>query len=167
MKKRQKWLSLLLLLLLVPLVTQAEPGTLRVTGSYKDPFLAGVLSWVMPGAGQIYCQSYTKGSVFIFGDMIEKSSMVLVLLYLNNKYFRTRSAPISWERLEVNDRAIVISYFVLSSTFKLYNAMDAVFTAEKYNKVRLDSRIGLGLDPRMDADTAPSWTGSLTWTERF
>jgi hypothetical protein len=166
MKKWNKKLLPFLLLVLIPLLAQAETNSLRFADSYKDPFLAGVLSWVMPGAGQIYCHSYTKGSIFIFGDMTEKTSMVLVLLYLNNKYFRTRSAPISWELLEINDRAIVLSYFLLSSTFKLYNAMDAVFTAKKYNRMRSANRIGFLLD--VPGETGRSdWGGSLTWTERF
>ncbi len=157
-------ISLFLLFIVVGVALTDSPAV-RLNTTYKDPFLAGVLSWVMPGAGQIYCQSYTKGSVFIFGDMIEKSSMVFILLYLNNKYFKTSSDLISWERLDVNDKTIIISYFVLSASFKLFNAMDAVFTAEKFNTLHMNDNIGFHFDLKSLGGGSHFLTASLTWSE--
>ena len=134
--------------------------------SYKDPFLAGVLSWVMPGAGQIYAQSYTKGSVFIFANLVDKTSMVMLLLYLNNNY-KGVATGITWKDLRTGDKALIISYLALSTTLKLYNSIDAIYTAERYNRSRHNLKLGLYFDPNR-VETAQSSTGfQLTWQERL
>ncbi len=139
---------------------------LKPVFTYKDPFLAGVLSWVMPGAGQIYAQSYTKGSVFIFANLVDKSSMVLLLLYLNNNY-KNVSTGISWKDLDTRDKALIISYFAISTTLKLYNSIDAIYTAEKYNKTRSMMRVGFYVDPITDKLVQSPVGFQLTWQERL
>ena len=133
---------------------------------YKEPFLAGVLSWVMPGAGQIYARSYTKGSVFIFADLVDKSSLVLLLLYLNNNY-KGVSINISWSALQPKDKGFIITYLVLSTTLKLYNSIDAIHTAEKYNLTRYGIKVGLYMPPdpvqseRAQTGLQFAWQGRL------
>ena len=47
----------------------------------KDPFVAGLLSWLMMGTGQMYCREYTKGSIFIAADLADKTAFVLDFLF--------------------------------------------------------------------------------------
>ena len=44
----------------------------RLSLKRKDPFLAGILSIGMWGIGHFYSGEYTKGSLFVFGDLIYK-----------------------------------------------------------------------------------------------
>lgn len=101
---------------------------------YKDPFLAGLLSWVMPGTGQIYAKSYTKGSIFVLGDIIDKSLFLTLILHLNDKYKDMPGGVVSWPALSVQDRILLLSYLSLSVGFKIYNSFDAVQTAKHFNK---------------------------------
>ena len=109
---------------------QAQPKF----AEYKDPFLAGLLSWIMPGTGQIYAKSYSKGSIFVLGDIIDKALFVNLMLYLNNKYKEMPGGVVSWPALSVQDRIFLLSYFSLSMGFKIYNSLDAVHVAKFYNK---------------------------------
>jgi TM2 domain-containing membrane protein YozV len=65
----------------VPYETNLVPYT-----DYKDPFIAGLLSWFMMGIGQFYCKEYTKGSIFIAADLADKTSLILLISYINSRY---------------------------------------------------------------------------------
>jgi len=125
-----KFLVFFLLFLIVEV--QAQPKF----PEYKDPFLAGLLSWIMPGTGQIYAKSYSKGSIFVLGNIIDKALFVNLMLYLNNKYKEMPGGVVSWPALSVQDRIFLLSYFSLSMGFKIYNSLDAVHVAKSYNKQR-------------------------------
>jgi hypothetical protein len=130
----------------------AGPGS-----QYKDPFLAGVLSWVMPGAGQIYSQAYTRGSLFILVDLVDKTSLVLLVLYLNNNYSKPSGGSINWTQMKDFDKGLLISYIVLSAGFKVYNSLDAVFTAKRFNKLHAGDQgsIEMGIRPGPTASAQP------------
>ncbi|MEW6702999.1 MAG: hypothetical protein AB1298_09820, partial [Bacteroidota bacterium] len=53
----------------------------NINDQKKSPFLAGVLSFVVPGAGEFYSKSYIKSAAFI---AIEATAITIGLIY-NNK----------------------------------------------------------------------------------
>ncbi len=101
--------------------------------SRKDPFLAGILSSVMPGVGQIYSEEYTKGSLVILGDFIGKASLITVIVSLTTKYSSSSNDSVSWERLSGGDKALLLSVAITYLGFYIWNIIDAVESANDYN----------------------------------
>jgi len=54
---------------------------LNISQNYKTPFLAGMMSFVLPGAGQIYTENYLKAGIFAG---LEVGAVILAVIY-NNK----------------------------------------------------------------------------------
>ena len=108
----------------------------RVYPAEKDPFIAGLLSWLMMGTGQIYCREYTKGSIFIAADLVDKATLVLLISHINSTY-----APgsgeiinINWDAFSTETKTLTILYFIGSIGLRFYNVIDAVNSANEYNR---------------------------------
>ena len=101
----------------------------------KDPFIAGLLSWFMMGVGQIYVQEYTKGSLFIAANMIDKASLILLISHINNKYSPSSGETIyvNWKEFNSGTKFLIISYFSATLGLRFYSAFDAYNSAKKYN----------------------------------
>jgi hypothetical protein len=116
----------------------------------KDPFIAGLLSWFMMGVGQIYVQEYTKGSIFIAADLIDKASLVLLVGHINKKYAPSDDQIINvdWGEFDTGTKVLIISYFAASVGLRFYSAIDAYRSAVKYNDryKRRDTNAGLSFD---------------------
>lgn len=125
----------------------------RLTFRQKDPFIAGFLSWPMWGIGQFYAQEYTKGSLFVFGDLLAKGLLVGLVVKFNNKY-TSRAAgdgTISWHELTGNDRALVIGYALGWLAISIWSVADAVDSAEAWNRAHdVGGRLRLSLAPAAD-----------------
>lgn len=133
MKKRILLLSAAgLFLVSLPLLAERLPG---FSDDYKDPFLAGILSWVMPGAGQIYAHAYTRGSFFVLGELVDKTALLSLFLYLHDRYSRI-GGQVSWLNLNDTEKGLVISYALLSVGFRIYTSLDAVRTTQRYDRLR-------------------------------
>ena len=104
---------------------------------YRNPFLAGVLSWTMPGAGQFYAKSYVKGSFFVMTEIINKSVLFLMASYLRDNYTKNtkESVTINWSSLSLMDKGLVVGYIITSLAWKVYVSLDAIHSAEKYNRL--------------------------------
>lgn len=102
----------------------------------KDPFIAGLLSWFMMGMGQIYAHEYTKGSIFIAADLASKASLILLISHINTKYHPSGNGVINidWKSFDNNTRFLVVSYFAGSFGLRVYNVIDAVRSAQRYNE---------------------------------
>jgi hypothetical protein len=102
----------------------------------KDPFIAGLLSWFMMGVGQIYVQEYTKGSLFIGADLVDKASLILLISHINNKYSPSEAGLISvnWGDFTTGTKALIISYIGFSLGLRLYCVIDAFQSAQRYNE---------------------------------
>ena len=118
----------------------------------KDPFVAGLLSWKMPGLGQIYNKEYYKGSKFILGSLILKTWGIYIYQDLAAKYKESDSG-ISWQTLEENDKNLILTYGIFYFTFELINILDAVNQAKKYNRYqralydkKLEEVFSMGMD---------------------
>ena len=114
---------------LVPYETKIGPYT-----DYKDPFIAGLLSWFMMGIGQFYCKEYTKGSIFIAADLADKTSLILLISYINSKYSQSdQTIYMNWSEFDPGTKALIISYFTVKFGVKFYSVIDAIQSAHKYN----------------------------------
>ncbi len=62
--------------------------------SNKDPGIAALMSFIIPGAGQIYCGRIGRGLAFLFGTALGLVLLVIpgLLIYLFNIYDAYRLA---------------------------------------------------------------------------
>ncbi len=100
----------------------------------KDPFVAGVLSWSWTGLGQFYTQHYTRGSLFLLTDIAQKGLLVYMLFYYSDKYRSDDDNVVRWEDISMRDRGIMIGYVFSLLFVKVLSVVDAVRTAEDYNR---------------------------------
>jgi len=102
----------------------------------KDPFLAGLLSWFMLGIGQIYVGDYTKGSMFIAAGFLDKVALVLLISHINTKYAPSSDeiVNLNWKSFDGSTKVLIVSYLVSSFGLRFYSVIDAVHSANEYNK---------------------------------
>jgi len=118
----------------------------------KDPFLAGLLSWFMMGVGQIYVQEYTKGSLFIAADLVDKASLILLISHINNKYSQDEATLINWSDFNTGTKVLVLSYISVSLGLRMYCVVDAYKSAQKYNERYFPMERDKGLSMNIDAE---------------
>lgn len=129
--------------------TQEEPYPV-----YRDPFIAGLLSWFMMGIGQIYCREYTKGSIFIAADLADKASLILLVSYINNKYSQSdETIYVNWGAFEPGTKVLIISYFTIKFGLRFYNVIDAIQSAKEYNQRYMSQRDDKKLSLNVDRDS--------------
>lgn len=158
-------LCLVLVLLLSPLQllgdeTSANNENLQVTPEvlarlrqqHRDPFLAGLLSGFYWGLGHFYAREYTKGSLFVFGDLVFKGLALGLVVKLKNKYTGAGDREIRWRELDKTDKSLVLGAVAVWLGVTALSVVDAVNSAKALN-VRNDplSRLDLGLSSREGA----------------
>jgi hypothetical protein len=112
----------------------SRESVLRNIPSRKDPFIAGVLSWFMMGVGQFYCREYTKGSLFMAADLVDKASLILLVAHVNNKYSpESGAATINWASFEDGTKILILAYLATSLGLRFYSVVDAIHSANEYN----------------------------------
>jgi hypothetical protein len=100
----------------------------------KDPFIAGVLSWVWPGLGQFYTQDYGAGSLFLLADLVQKGLLIYGAFYYSDKYSSSGNEVVRWQDMKNRDQTIIIGYVFSVLFLKVYCVVDAVYSAERYNR---------------------------------
>lgn len=100
----------------------------------KDPFIAGVLSWVWPGLGQFYTQDYAAGSLFLLADLVQKGLLVYGAFYYSDKYSSSENEIVRWQDMRSRDQTVIIGYVFSVLLLKVYCVVDAVYSAERYNR---------------------------------
>ncbi len=121
---------------------------------YRDPFIAGLLSWFMMGIGQIYCREYTKGSIFIAADLADKASLILLVSYINNKYSQSeKTIDVNWKAFEPGTKVLIISYLTIKFGLRFYNVIDAIQSANEYNRKYMSQRDDEKLSLNFDQDS--------------
>lgn len=100
----------------------------------KDPFVAGLLSWAWPGLGQFYVQEYAKGSFFLLADLAQKGLMYYMLFYYSDKYSTKKDNIAKWQNMENGDKTFIIMYVFSVLFLRVACAINAVNSAEAYNK---------------------------------
>lgn len=102
----------------------------------KDPFVAGLLSATMMGLGQFYTKEYTKGSIFVLTDFIQKGTLIWMIIALNEKYTDEDKGDqvVEWQEISDTDKSLIIGYLIFYFGSKIYCIIDAVHSANVYNK---------------------------------
>lgn len=100
----------------------------------KDPFVAGLLSWSWSGLGQFYTQNYGRGSLFLMTDILQKGLFVYGLFFYTEKYRNSEDDVVRWNDMEKRDRGIIIGYLFSIILVKVLGVVDAVYSAETYNR---------------------------------
>jgi TM2 domain-containing membrane protein YozV len=122
----------------------------------KDPFIAGLLSWSWSGLGQFYTQEYTYGSLFLLADIAQKGLLVYMIFYYSDKYTSDNDDIVKWQDIEGRDKGIIIGYIFSMLFVKVLCIVNAVDSAEKYNREiyfpfwKNRSRVGLSLHTEDD-----------------
>ncbi len=117
----------------------------------KDPFIAGLLSWSWSGLGQFYTQEYAYGSLFLLADIAQKGVLVYMIFYYSDKYTSDNDDIVRWQDIEKRDKGIIIGYIFSMLCVKVLCIVNAVDSAEKYNREiyfpfwKNRSRVGLSL----------------------
>lgn len=100
----------------------------------KDPFVAGILSWSWNGLGQFYTQNYTRGSLFLMTDVVQTGLLVYGIFYYSDKYRSSEDDIVKWENISRRDRGVMIGYVFSLLLVKVLGVVDAVNSAETYNR---------------------------------
>lgn len=111
--------------------------------SRKDPLLAGVLSWYMPGLGQFYAGKYLKGSIFW---VVENTLFVSTILTVADIHFSV-DKDVGFqlnikpkEKLSTRQKTIAISLAISYVAFHIYNVVDAIQTTKNVNAESLEKK---------------------------
>jgi hypothetical protein len=135
----------------------------RLRQQYADPFLAGFLSGMYWGLGHFYAKDYSRGSLFMFGDLVYKGLALGLAVKLKNKYAGQQDNGVRWGELSGTDKGLVIGTAVVWLGITALSAYDAGETAKKFN-----GRINqlLRVDVRM-REVEGSAVSCLGWNTQF
>ncbi len=100
----------------------------------RDPFVAGVLSWSWTGLGHFYTQHYTRGSLFLMTDILQKGLLVYGIFHYTDKYSSSDDDIVKWQDISRRDRGIMIGYVFSLLLVKVFGVVDAVRSADDYNR---------------------------------
>jgi len=129
----------------------------------KDPFIAGLLSWFMMGVGQIYVHEYWKGSLFIAVSFTNKILLILLINHINTKYGSSdESVNVNWNSFDTGTKVLIIGFLIESLGMRIFNVVDAVQSAHRYNDRYAESRSEKGYSFDISADSV-----SLGYYVRF
>ncbi|MBI4722238.1 MAG: hypothetical protein HY769_04460 [Candidatus Stahlbacteria bacterium] len=148
----------------------------QITIIPKDPLIAGLMSILSPGLGQIYCQKYVRGVAFLGGE-IGCFVLASTIAGVRNKEYTyivtdeagidhklTRSETISnWADLTELEKGCVVGLILSGVGVHIWNIIDAYYLAQKHNRehlgwlMNIDMQLGYGTSrPGGDRETNPS-----------
>ena len=144
LKQFNNILLIVIFTITIPNITYSGDNTnLKNTNieKYKDPIIAGALSWYSPGMGQIYVGNTTRGSIIFITEWTLIMSSIFVYADLSLSLGGKKGFSIAFiEKKEDSDNLLFrrknISIALLSLTIVLhiYNIIDAISLANKYNR---------------------------------
>lgn len=144
--------------------TPAEPVVQTVYYDEKDPFVAGLLSATMLGLGQFYVKQYTKGSIFVLLDLVQKGMLIWMVSALNERYTARDGSDsiVEWKELTDGDQALVLGFVAFYFGTRLYSIVDAMSGAADYNR---QSRLRASL-PDLNYHVGRD-TVAVSWNRKF
>lgn len=104
----------------------------------KDPLLAGVLSWYMPGLGQFYSGRYLKGSVFWIVENSLLISTIITVADLNFSIDEEIGFQFSIkpkDDLTQQEKTLGISLTIAYVAFHIINVVDAIQSVNSDNRI--------------------------------
>lgn len=142
----------------------------RSIPTYKEPFIGGLLSWTWPGMGQFYSQSYTKGSIFLFTDLVQKGLFVYLGFHLADKYSAENNGIATFSRYDTSDQIIFVGYFFSVLALKIWSTVDAIQTVKEYNIKIYNPSTQTGdmfMRPEMNNDISRNYSVGISRTFHF
>ncbi len=119
----------------LPLKEDFDPAHFEVEEpERKDPFVAGVLSWSWNGLGHFYTQDYKRGSFFLVADIAQKGLLVYMIFHYSDKYTSEGDDTVKWNEMTRRDRGMIIGLVFSMLALKIASVVDAVNSAERYNR---------------------------------
>ena len=123
----------------------------QITIIPKDPLIAGLMSILSPGLGQIYCQNYIRGLAFIGGEIgcfvlaskiagvrIKEYTYMVVTDEDGREHKLTQKETISnWDDLAGVEKAGVVGLILSGIGVHIWNVIDAYYLAQKHNREQL------------------------------
>lgn len=103
--------------------TGGEGGSQNLPYKRRSPILAGGLSLVLPGSGQIYNEQYVVGSLWMAGE---------IALYLGAFAYAGAFDP--GEKFHITWRWQSVLLFAIAGGFHLFSIFDAVTEAARVNE---------------------------------
>ncbi|MDD5065932.1 MAG: hypothetical protein PHF84_02675 [bacterium] len=129
----------------------------------KDPFVAGFLSATMLGLGQFYVKDYTKGSIFVLVDLVQKGMLIWMASALNDKYTNGQDDNIvKWNELTDTDQGLILGFVAFYFGSRLYSIVDAMSSAKRYNELNKMKVSQTGLQYNLSFNRA-----SVSWNKNF
>src|SRR6185295_19554923 len=90
----------------------------------KSPALAGVLSGIMPGLGQLYCGQWKKGAAFLIAGLVMDAALGVSAGFLR----LLQTGPIG---LTPDEAAAILLRSLPFLALALWSVLDAVRTAKR------------------------------------
>ena len=129
------------LIILISINAFAKEKSIR---DFKDPVMAGVLSWYSPGMGQIYSGHIERGAIFFAAEWTMLLTALFVVVDINFAFGGSRGVSLSFtEKKEdwgksVTRKSISLSLLGAALILHIFNVFDAIRLAKKYNhKLRI------------------------------
>src|SRR5438445_8571831 len=108
----------------MPSQTQAGVNAMGTEGASKNPWIAGILSGVLPGLGQFYNRQWGKGVGFLLGVVIP----IVVLLSSVNLDALQRAAE---SGTPPDNIGLLFSLAIVSLAIAVWSIADAAWTAQR------------------------------------
>src|SRR2546429_1068815 len=105
----------------MPSQTQAGVNAMGTEGASKNPWIAGILSGVLPGLGQFYNRQWGKGVGFLLGVVIP----IVVLLSSVNQDALQRAAE---SGTPPDNIGLLFSLAIVSLAIAVWSIADAAWT---------------------------------------
>ena len=105
----------------MPSQTQAGVNAMGTEGASKNPWIAGILSGVLPGLGQFYNRQWLKGVGFLLGTLIVDGVLGVTAGMI--KYYQSGAPP------ENTGLFLFGSFIVLALV--IWSISDAARTAQR------------------------------------
>jgi hypothetical protein len=129
------------------------------TGAQKNPTTAFVLSFLIPGAGQVYNEQVTKGVIQFLGSAAGYTAYILarphkaeVWVYDYNNYYSYGY----WEEQDVGTAAVAWPGIILGMGCHVWSMIDALTTARKLNEASGHSSIDIPFNKNLALSISPT-----------
>jgi TM2 domain-containing membrane protein YozV len=117
------------------------PTEREIQEEYKDPILAGALSWYTPGMGQLYVGKTKRGVIIFITEWTLILSSIFVYADVSFSLGGKKGISVSFtEKEEYTDnpifrrKTISITLLSLAIALHIYNVVDAIRLANEHNK---------------------------------
>jgi hypothetical protein len=114
----------------------------------KDPFLAGVLSFYLPGLGQYYINQMGKGTLFLLTHLLIETSLLMIERNYQCKLGFGKMIKFVPKEVEEKKKERLILYLTLCAIFvRTMSTIDSIKETIRYNQMIEEPVFGFLLTP--------------------